>query len=52
MVSNKLYLNLGDFNFKDISESAVINGDKRWYSGVSIIDINNDGFLDIYIAVG
>ena len=52
MVSNKLYLNLGDFNFKDISESAGINGDKRWYSGVSIIDINNDGFLDIYIAVG
>ena len=52
MVSNKLYLNLGDFNFKDISESAGIGGDNRWYSGVSIIDINNDGFLDIYIAVG
>ena len=52
MVSNKLYLNLGDFNFKDISESAGITGDNRWYSGVSIIDINNDGFLDIYIAVG
>ncbi len=52
MVSNKLYLNLGDFNFKDISKSAGVGGDNRWYSGVSIIDINNDGFLDIYIAVG
>jgi hypothetical protein len=52
MVPNKLYLNQGDFNFKDISESAGIVGDNRWYSGVSIIDVNNDGFLDIYIAVG
>lgn len=52
MVPNKLYLNQGDFQFKDISESAGIQGDNRWYSGVSLIDINKDGFLDIYIAVG
>ena len=52
MVPNKLYLNLGDFKFKDISKSAGIEGDNRWYSGVSLVDINNDGFLDIYIAVG
>ena len=52
MVPNKLYLNEGDFKFKDISETAGIQGDDRWYSGVSVIDINNDGFLDLYIAVG
>ncbi|MGB1535663.1 MAG: FG-GAP repeat domain-containing protein, partial [Flavobacteriaceae bacterium] len=52
MVPNKLYLNEGDFKFKDISETAGIQGDDRWYSGVSIIDVNNDGYLDLYIAVG
>ena len=52
MVPNKLYINQGDFKFKDISEEAGIEGDDRWYSGVSLIDINKDGFLDIYIAVG
>ena len=52
MVPNKLYLNQGNLRFKDISESAGIQGDDRWYSGVSLIDINKDGFLDIYIAVG
>ena len=52
MVPNKLYINQGDFKFKDISDEAGIEGDDRWYSGVSLIDINKDGFLDIYIAVG
>ena len=52
MVPNKLYINQGNFKFKDISEEAGIEGDDRWYSGVSLIDINKDGFLDIYIAVG
>ncbi len=52
MVPNKLYLNQGDFKFKDISETAGIEGDNRWYSGVSLVDINKDGYLDIYIAVG
>lgn len=52
MVPNKLYLNEGNFKFKDISESAGIQGDDRWYSGVSLVDLNRDGFLDIYIAVG
>ena len=51
MVPNKLYLNQGDLKFNDISESAGISGDDRWYSGVTLIDINNDGFLDIYCSV-
>lgn len=52
MVPNKLYLNQGNFSFKDISATAGIEGDNRWYSGVSLVDINQDGFLDIYISVG
>ena len=51
MVANKLYLNKGNMEFEDISSSAGIEGDKRWFSGVNVIDINNDGFLDIYCTV-
>lgn len=52
MVSNRLYLNRGDLKFEDISESAGISGDDRWYSGSTFVDINQDGFLDIYCSVG
>lgn len=50
-VRNKLYLNQGNFQFKDISESAGVSGDDRWYSGVTMVDINQDGYLDIYCSV-
>ncbi|MCK0188734.1 VCBS repeat-containing protein [Arenibacter sp. F20364] len=52
MVANKLYLNKGDLKFEDISESAGITGDERWYSGTTFVDINKDGYLDIYCSVG
>jgi hypothetical protein len=52
MVPNKLYINQAGLKFNDISDSAGIKGDGRWYSGVTLIDINNDGFLDIYCSVG
>jgi len=51
-VANKLYKNLGDFKFEDVSNSANINTNKNWSNGVSIVDINNDGWQDIYISQG
>jgi len=51
MVPNKLYLNKGNLQFEDISKSAGIAGDERWYSGTAFVDINQDGYLDIYCSV-
>ncbi len=47
---NTLYLNQGNLQFQDVSEIANINIGKGWANGVSVIDINNDGNLDIYVS--
>ena len=51
-VANKLYLNKGNLAFEDITDNAGVSGDDRWYTGVTMADINGDGYLDIYCAVG
>lgn len=49
-VSSRLYLNKGNFTFQDLTEAAGVTTD-RWCTGVSVVDINQDGWDDIYISV-
>ncbi len=48
--SNKLYLNEGALKFRDISASAKVEGAKAWSTGVTMVDVNGDGWLDIYVC--
>ena len=49
-VSSRIFLNKGDFKFDDISEKAGIRTD-RWCTGVSVADVNQDGWPDVYVCV-
>ena len=51
-VRDKLYLNKGGFKFEDISHAAGIDQFVGWHNSVSTCDINNDGFMDLYICSG
>ncbi|WP_051554798.1 VCBS repeat-containing protein [Maribacter antarcticus] len=51
-VENRLYLNKGNLVFEDITATSGINIGKIWSNGITFVDINNDGWMDIYISQG
>lgn len=50
MGANKVYLNKGNWVFEDVSVAAGFRDKKKWSTGVSMVDVNQDGFLDIYVC--
>ena len=50
-VNNELYLNLGNLTFKNVTKRSETSMPNLWCNGVTTVDINNDGLLDIYISV-
>ncbi|WP_373330687.1 CRTAC1 family protein [Salmonirosea aquatica] len=50
MVANRLYLNRGGMEFEDITNQAKVGLNEGWKTGVSLVDINDDGWMDLYVC--
>ena len=50
MVPDRLYVNQGNLQFKDVTPKSGLNAGKGWKTGVSLVDLNQDGWLDIYVC--
>lgn len=50
MVASRLYLNQGNFRFKEVAESAGVSASGLWNTGTTMVDINADGWLDIFVC--
>ena len=47
---NRLYINKGNWKFEDVTKKAGVAGIHKWHTGVTMVDINGDGWLDIYVS--
>ena len=47
---NQLYINKGNWHFEEVGKKAGITGINRWHTGVTMADVNGDGWLDIYVS--
>jgi len=47
---NRLYLNKGNWKFEDVTDKAGVGGIHKWHTGVTMADVNGDGWLDIYVC--
>ncbi|NND05017.1 MAG: VCBS repeat-containing protein [Saprospiraceae bacterium] len=50
LTANRLFLNKGNFAFEEVTEAAGVAGTRAWSTGVTMVDINSDGWLDIYVS--